>query len=67
MTPEAAMSEQISRYQQMTGEQRLATALALHELACELAREGIRAQHPQASPEEVEERLRARLNLVRHS
>jgi hypothetical protein len=67
MTPEAATAEQVHRYQQMTGEQRLATALDLHELACEVAREGIRAQHTQATPKEVEEFLRARLDLVRRS
>jgi hypothetical protein len=31
-----------------TGEERLAIALRLHELSCNVAREGIRHQHPNA-------------------
>ncbi len=61
MTPETALAEQIGRYRQMTGEQRLAIALDLHEHACEIAREGIRAQYPGASPEQIEERLYERI------
>lgn len=65
MTPAAALDEQIKRYRQMTGEQRLQIALDLHELSCNLAREGIRHQHPNASEEEVERLLRHRLQLAR--
>ena len=64
MTPEAALDAQIARYRQMTGEQRLAIALDLHELACDVAREGIRRQHPDASAGEVESLLRHRLELA---
>jgi len=49
----------------MTGEQRLAIAFDLHALACNLAREGIRARFPNSSEEEVERRLRARIQLGR--
>ena len=49
----------------MTGEQRLAIALELHEMSCEIAREGIRRQNPQADPAEVERLLRRRLELAR--
>ena len=63
MTPEATLEAQIERYRQMTGEERLAIALRLHELSCNVAREGIRAQFPEASPEEVERRLRERIRL----
>jgi hypothetical protein len=65
MTPDAALAEQIKRYQAMTGEQRLKIALDLHELSCEVAREGIRRQHPNADAEEVERLLRHRLTLAR--
>ena len=65
MTPQAALDFQIARYRQMTGEQRLALALDLHEFACEVARKGIRHQHPQAYEAEVERRLRQRLELAR--
>jgi hypothetical protein len=47
----------------MSGEQRLAIALDLHELACDVARAGIRRQYPEASPEEVENHLRRRIQL----
>lgn len=59
------MEKQIERYRQMTGEQRLAVALELHELSCDIAREGIRRQNPGADPAEVERLLRRRLELAR--
>jgi hypothetical protein len=65
MTAAAALDEQIKRYRRMTGEERLALALELHELACDIAREGIRRQHPQADAAEVECLLRHRLELAR--
>jgi type II secretory pathway predicted ATPase ExeA len=48
----------------MTGEQRLNVSLELHEMSCNIAREGIRHQHPQASALEVEQFLRRRLELA---
>ena len=65
MTPAAALEKQIARYRQMTGEQRLAVALELHELSCDIAREGIRRQHPDADAAEVERLLRRRLEIAR--
>jgi hypothetical protein len=65
MTAASATEKQIEYYRQMTGEQRLAIALNLHELSCEIAREGIRFQHPSASAEEVERLLRRRIELAR--
>ena len=65
MTPQAALDKQIERYRQMTGEQRLAIALDLHELSCDIAREGIRRQQPKANATEVEQLLRQRLELAR--
>ena len=44
MTAEVALNKQIERYRQMTGEQRLTIALELHEMACDIARAGIRRQ-----------------------
>jgi hypothetical protein len=67
MTPQDALKLQIKRYREMSGEQRLAIALDLHELSCDVAREGIRAQHPDADEKEVERQLRHRLELVRGS
>jgi len=59
-----ALDLQTARYREMSGEERLLIALRLHELACEVAREGIRRQHPAAGPEDVERLLRERLQLV---
>ncbi len=65
MTPERALQKQIEAYRRMTGEQRLAIALELHELSCNVTREGIRYQHPDANEAEVERLLRQRLQLAR--
>jgi hypothetical protein len=67
MDATTALDKQIERYRQMTGEQRLAIALGLHELSCELAREGIRRQHPNADAKEVERLLHERIALVREA
>ncbi|HHY86378.1 MAG TPA: hypothetical protein GYA07_12735 [Verrucomicrobia bacterium] len=65
MDAASALAKQIERYRSMTGEQRLAIALELHEMACDVAREGIRRQHPDADAAEIERLLRRRLELVR--
>ena len=65
MTAATALDKQIERYREMTGEQRLAVALELHEMSCDIAREGIRRQHPAADAAEVEGLLRRRLELAR--
>jgi hypothetical protein len=65
MNATTALEKQIERYRKMTGEQRLAVALDLHEMSCDIAREGIRQQHPDADSAEVERLLRHRLELAR--
>jgi hypothetical protein len=67
MTPQSALETQILRYREMTREQRVGIALRLHELACEMARLGIRRQHPGASEAEVQHLLRQRLELARRT
>ena len=67
MAPEEGLKLQIKSYRQMTGEERLSIALRLHELACNVTREGIRQQHPNADEDEVERLLRKRIELTRHS
>ena len=64
MTPEAALESQIERYRQMTGDERLQIGLRLHELSCDVARDGIRAQHPGIAESDVEEKLRERIRLT---
>jgi hypothetical protein len=65
MTPEAAVKYQVECYRAMTGEERLKIALDLHQFACDVVREGIRRQFPNALPKEVEMRLRQRIELSR--
>ncbi|HET7625833.1 MAG TPA: hypothetical protein VFM25_11270 [Verrucomicrobiae bacterium] len=65
MNATTALEKQIERYRQMTGEQRLTIALELHEMSCDIAREGIRRQHPDATEFEVERLLRRRIELAR--
>jgi hypothetical protein len=65
MTPQAALDMQIEMYRRMKPEERLKLALDLHELACDVAREGIRYQFPGADEVEVERRLHQRLELAR--
>lgn len=61
MNPILATAMQQERYRQMTGEQRLAIALRIHELACGITLEGIRFQFPKESPEQHEQRLKDRI------
>ncbi len=61
MTPFEITQQQIQRYRQMSGQERLSVALDLHELSCEIARDGIRARFPDASVELIEAKLRERL------
>ena len=65
MDPVTALAKQVERYRRMTGEQRLEIALELHQMSCDVAREGIRQQNPKADCAEVERQLRRRLELAR--
>jgi hypothetical protein len=65
VNPDQALQKQIELCRRMTGEQRLGIALELHELSCNIAREGIRHQNPSADEGVVERLLHQRLNLVR--
>ncbi len=64
MSPEAATVQQIHRYRAMDGETRLKIALNLHELSCSVAREAIRAQHPDADEGAIQEKLRQRIRAA---
>lgn len=65
VNPQQALEKQIELYRTMTREERVGIALRLHEMACEMARLGIRRQHPSASADEVEALLRRRLESAR--
>jgi hypothetical protein len=64
MDAATALQKQLEAYRRMTGEERLAIALRLHEMSCEIARAGIRQQNPSASRDEVEQLLHVRLRLA---
>ena len=73
MTPSEALAAQTAgvlghvtaqRYRDLTGEERLAIALDMYELSCDVTRSGIRAQCPDADDKEVEELLKARRRLA---
>jgi hypothetical protein len=64
MTPAAALENQIDRYRRLTGDERLQIALRLHELSCEIARDGIRSQNPSLDADGVETQLRERIRLT---
>ena len=64
MKPDVALDLQIRRYREMTGEQRIDLALELHELACEIARAGIKNQYPAADAAGIERLLNQRLSLA---
>jgi hypothetical protein len=65
VSPEAATEMQIERYRRMTGEERVKLGFDLFRLACDVARAGIRHQHPGADEAEVERLLKERLALAR--
>jgi len=64
MTPEAALAKQIEMYRQMTGEQRLALALELHELPCDISREAFAINIPRRMQRKLNVSCIAVLNLV---
>jgi hypothetical protein len=67
-TPELIDSiyiDKVLRARQTPLEQKLVAGPALFALACEMARAGIRAQNPEATPEHVEQLLKARFELAR--
>ena len=65
MTPQAALDYQIKRYRKMTGEERLAIALGMHEHECDTVRASIQAQHPDIERSEVERLFRRRISAAR--
>ncbi|MBI3849113.1 MAG: hypothetical protein HY298_02305 [Verrucomicrobia bacterium] len=50
MNSEAALEKQIAHYRRVTSEPRQGIALDLHELSCDIVREGIRQQIPKRTP-----------------
>jgi hypothetical protein len=57
--------EEVLAARAMTPQQRVLAGARLFELACRISADGIRAQYPGATEEEVAQRLAARLELGR--
>ena len=64
MTPKQQFEAQIEKCRAMSGEERLNLAFDLRELSCQIARDGIRQQHPEANADEGERLLRERTVLA---
>lgn len=64
-TADAIYRDKVRRARALTVSERVETGIELFEGALGMMRDGIRHQFPGASPEEVEERLRARLKRLR--
>ncbi len=62
---DAIYREKVLRARTLTVGERVETGIELFEGALGMMRDGIRHQFPETSPEEVEERLRARLKRLR--
>lgn len=65
MTPDEALEKQIELYRAMTGEQRVAIALDMHERWCNSQLEDIRRLFPTADESELIQRLRERIDKER--
>ena len=62
---DAIYIDKIMRARRSSIEQKLLDGPRLFVFACEASRAGIRAQHPDATPAEVDQLLRARIELGR--
>ena len=61
---QASYQAQMDALRRMTGEQRLALAFEMCKTACEITSAGIRAQHSQFSPSEIEQELARRVMIA---
>lgn len=61
---EALRRDKVEAAKRMSPESKLAAGAELFDMACELARSGIRMQHPDADDAQVDELLRQRLQIL---
>jgi hypothetical protein len=66
MTQQAVSDFEIEQYRRISGEERLAIALHLHERSCDMVREAIRVQHHGIENSEVEKLFRRRIASARN-
>jgi hypothetical protein len=64
MTPAQGVQAQIEAYRRMTGQQRLQVAFDLYAVARQLARAGVRHQHPDWDETRVEQEVVRRFRLA---
>jgi hypothetical protein len=57
--------DRVLRARRMSPEEKMLAGPRLFEMACQIARDGIRSQHPEATEEEVHAMLRRRLAIGR--
>ena len=62
---ETLLRDKIEAARRMSPESKLAAGAELFDLACELARSGIRMQHPDATEDQTQAMLRERLAIAR--
>jgi hypothetical protein len=60
----ADYARQIEILRHMTGDERVTLALEMRQMACEVLRAGIRAQHPDFSGERIERELARRVMMA---
>jgi hypothetical protein len=61
---EASFQKHLQVLRRMSGEQRLGLAFQMWQTACAITRAGIRAQHPEYTPAQVEQELARRIMLA---
>jgi hypothetical protein len=64
MGPDEGLQKQIELYRAMTAQRRLQISFELDALARQLARSGVRFQHPEWSIEQVEREVARRFRLA---
>ncbi len=67
MTENKFNKQQLDGYKKMSGEERIRIASELSEMVREIARTGIRTQHPVFSKKEIEIELEKRISYGRPS
>ena len=63
MTPEEGIRMQIEAYRRMTPQERLQVSFRLYEMTRTVVRQGVRHQHPDWTPDQVEEEILRRFRL----
>lgn len=63
MTPEEGLRMQIEGYRRMTPQQRLQIGFELYQLSRKIVRQGVKTQHPDWNPTQVDAEVARRFRL----